>query len=77
MAVPAKITSQNKHDLRLFIRYEARKGSSFLLFFPRKNFFSKIMNKEAKFPIIHIRMVKLAVDDERTFKYKRTLIHIT
>ena len=76
MAVPAKIASQNKHDLRLFI-YEARKGSSFFLFFPRKFFFSKIMNKEAKFAIIHIRMVKLAVGDERTFKYKWPLKHIT
>ena len=76
MAVLAKIASQKKHDLRLFIMYEARKTSSFFLFLPRF-FFSKIMNKEAKFAIFHIRMVKLVVNDERTFKYKWHLIYIT
>ena len=78
MAVPTKIASQNKHDFRLFIIYEARKGIPFFLF-SWENFFwwIKIINKEAKFEIIPIRVVKVAVDDKRTFKYKWPLIHIT
>ena len=41
MAVPAKIASQNKHDLRLFIKYEEGKGSSFFFIFSEKMYLQR------------------------------------
>ena len=58
MAITTRIVSQKRHGQWLHMVYEERKKFPFILNF----FFSRLVNIEAKYAIIHNRIVNMAGD---------------